>query len=343
MQYIYIYASPCFESRCFLSLATRRTTNPQRLTWHMAPCSLAGAFSTNTRMGKLTRLRWGTTLGICLVATVTLYTLHDATSLEIGPALQAVQLIVNYSKADVIFDDVAKPVALLQGCDMVYVDVGTNIGVQIRKLYEPALYPGAAVIPIFDQVFGINRSSVCAVGFEMNPAHTKRLKALQEHYTKTCGHRVHIFTETAASVRNESVQFWSDNAPENYEGGASIEYNWNIIKGAWSSIVQAVDLADFLIREVFPHASKVAMKLDIEGTESRVLPRLLLKGALCNIDTVFIEVHSPPMLPAAESPLINRIVQDFPHMARLAGCKTILSSLDDESFLHDAGNTLTTC
>jgi Methyltransferase FkbM domain len=242
----------------------------------------------------------------------------------------------------VIFDDNAKPLALLQGCDMVYVDVGTNIGVQIRKLYEPARYPGAAVIPIFDQVFGRNRSSVCAVGFEMNPAHTKRLQALQEHYTQTCGHRVHIFTETAASVRNESVQFWSDNAIAQNEWGASIEYNWNIT-GARSSMVQAVDLADFLTREVFPHASTVVMKLDIEGAESRVLPRLLLKGALCTINTAFIEVHGPPMVPAAESPLINRIVQDFPDTARLAGCKTILSPLDDESFLHDADNTLSTC
>ena len=40
------------------------------------------------------------------------------------------------------------------GCDSVYLDVGTNIGVQLRKLYEPHKYPGAPVLRIFDEVFG---------------------------------------------------------------------------------------------------------------------------------------------------------------------------------------------
>ena len=50
------------------------------------------------------------------------------------------------------------------GCDSVYLDVGTNIGVQLRKLYEPHKYPGAPVLRIFDEVFGdANRCSVCSV------------------------------------------------------------------------------------------------------------------------------------------------------------------------------------
>jgi len=39
-------------------------------------------------------------------------------------------------------------------CQHFYVDMGTNMGVQIRKLYEPAKYPGAKVLPIFDKHFG---------------------------------------------------------------------------------------------------------------------------------------------------------------------------------------------
>ena len=35
---------------------------------------------------------------------------------------------------------------LLDGCQYVYVDMGTNIGIQIRKLYEPYLYTGAHVL-----------------------------------------------------------------------------------------------------------------------------------------------------------------------------------------------------
>ena len=43
---------------------------------------------------------------------------------------------------------------ILDGCKHVYLDMGTNIGVQIRKLYEPHLFPNASVLPIFDKFFG---------------------------------------------------------------------------------------------------------------------------------------------------------------------------------------------
>ena len=42
----------------------------------------------------------------------------------------------------------------LDGCHHVYLDMGTNTGVQIRKLYEPHLFPNASVLPIFDKFFG---------------------------------------------------------------------------------------------------------------------------------------------------------------------------------------------
>lgn len=34
-------------------------------------------------------------------------------------------------------------------CSMVYIDMGTNIGHQIRKLYEPELYPGNPTEALF--------------------------------------------------------------------------------------------------------------------------------------------------------------------------------------------------
>ena len=42
----------------------------------------------------------------------------------------------------------------LDGCRHVFLDMGTNTGVQIRKLYEPHLFPNASVLPIFDKFFG---------------------------------------------------------------------------------------------------------------------------------------------------------------------------------------------
>ena len=43
---------------------------------------------------------------------------------------------------------------LLDGCRHVYLDVGSNIGVQVRKLYQPELYPGAGILPVFKEAFG---------------------------------------------------------------------------------------------------------------------------------------------------------------------------------------------
>ena len=65
-------------------------------------------------------------------------------------------------------------------CEHVYLDVGTNIGVQIRKLYEPTKYPHAGVEPIFAQHFGpAPRCGVCTIGFEPNPVHRHRLQRLE--------------------------------------------------------------------------------------------------------------------------------------------------------------------
>ena len=71
---------------------------------------------------------------------------------------------------------------ILDGCRFVYLDVGTNIGVQIRKLFEPELYPtqNVSIHQVFDTYFGSleqrTKAGVCAVGFEPNPNHTMYLE-----------------------------------------------------------------------------------------------------------------------------------------------------------------------
>jgi hypothetical protein len=67
----------------------------------------------------------------------------------------------------------------MDGCRLLYLDVGTNRGVQIRKLFEPHLYPKAPVLEVYDEIFGTNRSSMkdlCAVGWEPNIHHAPFLK-----------------------------------------------------------------------------------------------------------------------------------------------------------------------
>ena len=43
---------------------------------------------------------------------------------------------------------------ILDRCYHVYLDVGSNIGVQVRKLYQPKYYPRAGVLKVFQEAFG---------------------------------------------------------------------------------------------------------------------------------------------------------------------------------------------
>ena len=43
---------------------------------------------------------------------------------------------------------------ILDGCYHVYLDVGSNIGVQVRKLYQPEHFPNAGIINQFRLAFG---------------------------------------------------------------------------------------------------------------------------------------------------------------------------------------------
>ena len=85
------------------------------------------------------------------------------------------------------------------GCTHVFLDVGMNIGVQTRKLFEPEKYPllsngttasdsiirqarhaRSSFLDAFTTELGEDRSrNTCVFGFEANPFHTARLQALQ--------------------------------------------------------------------------------------------------------------------------------------------------------------------
>jgi hypothetical protein len=236
----------------------------------------------------------------------------------------------------------------LSNCKSLYIDVGTNIGVQIRKLFEPNRYPHAAVLPIFDEYFGDqirNKSPyLCAIGFELNPSHTKRLIALENHYKKNCGYKVQIFTGVAASVTDGEIDFWTNGDKEHLEWGATTNSkNIDTSQGNMrKNTVSSIDISEFLLQNLLPQAERVVMKLDIEGAEHNVLPRLMLSGALCKIDMLFLETHDSFYTDKQRS-IVKKAMNLYPEFMSTAGCHTRVEYLDDESYLHDADNTLNTC
>ena len=201
------------------------------------------------------------------------------------------------------------------GCESVYLDGGSNMGVQIRKIFEPELYPGDPVLPIYDQLFGQNRSidsAMCVVGFEPNPHHKAKLRQLEAAYNAK-GWRVKIFTETAIALQDGTAEFYFDTlaSPDHHEWGASMlpwQPNMKQSKEAGTdgqsgkTTVRTIDLAKYVLEHVasrqLPAGTSmdrgtegVLLKIDIEGSEHELIPHMIITGALCKIGAMFYEEH----------------------------------------------------
>jgi hypothetical protein len=131
---------------------------------------------------------------------------------------------------DALFDTVA--------CQHAYLDFGSNRGVQLRKVFQPELYPAAlwpefvdeqahgqgdkdiprarkkalaqaevngSVLPIFDRVFGpAPRCHVCSVGFEPNPHHNETLTSV-ERSLQAAGAPILIFRAAASDADSTTL------------------------------------------------------------------------------------------------------------------------------------------
>ena len=194
-----------------------------------------------------------------------------------------------------------------QSCSRgIYLDVGSNIGVQVRKLYEPAKYEGAGVLPIFEQAFGPSRRCrVCAIGFEPNPRHSARLN-LVEHHLNRAGLRVMFFRAAAGAVDGEiSLHFGT--AKSAFEDAGASALGLGRYRGTASVQVRQIRLARILmhIKRLQASATPKApllMKLDIEGSEWTVIPDLMVSKSFCTLDTVSARLGWIP--PLSSRPLV---------------------------------------
>lgn len=223
--------------------------------------------------------------------------------------------------------EVRKEPKLADGCRHVYVDLGTNVGHQIRKVYEPELYHGNPTEEIFRAHFGQYRDGVCSFGFEANPVHKQRLQRLEQYFLHW-GKRVQLFTATAVSVQETNVTFYEDPAADAHnQWGASLSTETLADKEHLVPVtVPAVDIgcwmhSEVLGRQIPPGALQpsIVMKSDIEGHDMVVLSHLLATGVLCHVSEVYGEHISEEWVASTRDIL------------QLANCTTLLTPLDDES------------
>jgi hypothetical protein len=141
-------------------------------------------------------------------------------------------------------------------CKHFYIDLGTNIGIQQRKLYEPEYFPDSPTLPYFDRIFGNERNDenktrtdVCSVGFEPGPIHVQRLIQLQDAYQKA-GYPMVVFTSAAVWTEDGTMTFYEDRFSPEFRN----QWGSSLLKVHDSMMIPhevlTIDIVRFL-REIF--------------------------------------------------------------------------------------------
>lgn len=209
------------------------------------------------------------------------------------------------------------------GCRHVFLDVGSNIGVHGRILFEPHLYPIRNSTNAFTQTENVVTFSartffkeqlgpedervntdICIFSFEPNPRHVQRQKELEEVYNKL-GWRYHFIHAGVSDVDSE-ITFYHIG-----KGVKVLERGFTMIKERCHRTcipekVKVFRLSDWINNEIHDRiipddimeyrdsvlAPRVVMKLDIEMAEWVVLPDLITSGVLCqNVIALLAEFH----------------------------------------------------
>jgi hypothetical protein len=139
---------------------------------------------------------------------------------------------------------------------------------------------------------------VCSVGFEPNAVHVERLQTLQKSYRRA-GFPTVIFTSTALAAQAGVLKFFR--TPGQTEEGSSVMER---LEGSEFDEAIAVDTDAFLhslfqlwhSSASYSPASRVFAKMDIEGSEYFVLPRMFAGGSLCHISEMAVEWHPGTVL-----------------------------------------------
>lgn len=103
------------------------------------------------------------------------------------------------------------PPRLGDGCYHVFIDVGANIGVHGRFLYEPEKYPESwSAVQLFEQEYGTNRTNedYCVFAIEANPSHWPRLETVAAAYRQYEHGWSYTVIPAGASDQNGTMTFY---------------------------------------------------------------------------------------------------------------------------------------
>jgi hypothetical protein len=180
-------------------------------------------------------------------------------------------------------------------CSSLYLDVGTNVGVQLHKLFEPAKFGGAPVLQVFDSLFGATDRGcrTCAIGIEPNPRHTQRLDQLESALSAAGAGVIVLRGAAGTSESHVTLSLPRKGAHEGVDLDARVgDTTARSQRQSPRELIVTVpqfDLAAIIrhVRGRLPKHAPLLMKLDVEGQEYRILPELLLSQSFCLVTKVY--------------------------------------------------------
>jgi len=241
--------------------------------------------------------------------------------LRIFCKLLALLAVVMLSHADETnLETTSRFARLGDGCHHVFLDLGANIGVHARFLFERKHYPKAQYHSIFDMWFGADRRLVCVFAFEPNPQHYARHHALERHFGSR-GLVYHMFpfavAETNGTMKmypnarretlftgnpSQGVGFSMVNRESNREGAES-KYNFDGTQEVLT--LQTIDITEFVDHHVIGRRlpikvdqdkpPAVVVKMDVEGAEFDILDAMVDRDVLCRdrgVSMLTLEWHT---------------------------------------------------
>jgi hypothetical protein len=240
-----------------------------------------------------------------------------------------------------------------EGCERVFLDVGANIGLHGRFLFEPEKFPRNSYHTVFESVFGADwkdagadaKMRYCVLAFEPNPAHRAWHVKQATSYQKLGWKYVSFFVAAGAGQSNETLTFYEQDHGAKHDWGFSVK---NTYGGPETKRVEVpfIDLAAFLLHH-FGHRDpydnqKILMKMDIEGSEFAVLPSMIQSGVVRLIHTITAETHVRFCLNGGltlpieggkatfDEPTCKKMARELPGLVTAAGAAYL--NVDDESY-----------
>ena len=173
----------------------------------------------------------------------------------------------------------------------VFIDLGANTGDSIKYFINKNVYNPSnshEYLKGYSARSNVTWEIYCV---EANPYFNKSLEEL-ENYCESLGHKFYLYAQSAAWIKNEKLTFYLDtvNKGNNYWGSSLLENHPDVISSnKTKTIVNGIDVADLLRK--YKEDDEIVLKIDIEGTEYKLLKHLIEQEVLKLVDIIAIEFH----------------------------------------------------